>query len=700
MGGVMSGARRLVPPVREYLVATLGFAVALLVAPASGGLLTGLPPVFATIVISGLAIAYGRALAPSLTPLSDMPKGLVWIVVGYAAASAVHLGATALLDVGARGALAVDVAGAFAVTLLVRRARPEDGEDVAESCNLSLGASIAAAIACACLAAFWARETIGSVPGAAATGIFPAWQDYFLHAAEISYLRDYPSFERHSQYLTAIPQPLYHRGSYALAALFSELARVPSLSTATVYWLPTGLLLCMCATFALGASLGGPIAGAGAITAVFLLPDASGYGFENRYLSFHWLLQMAAGSGYALAPTLVAVSVLASAAPARMTRAVIASIALVGLGALFRVHVALLALGMICWLLLLSWRPRLTARSAVWGLGAAAVVGGVLAWSESVSLAPHFLTGSSHPVVFFRALHTQSVTTTSPFTEWSEHLGDAGKVALGFAMMLVAGCGASLGVLVLTGLSGVWRRLGRRVTALVLALLLSSLSVILFVPTPAHGDVTDLGHRPFVLVYLVVALVAGASAVKLLAEWSERRFSSHRPVTLLMACLMLAGLVVPWHYGAKIQQRWMPKYSLILVSPDLIAAGAYVRSHSAAGEQVLAASQDAQGIVVALTERAAYLSRMPLFQLLGGDALELANVRSAAHAALSNPTSFDALHAFGIRTGVAWYIADTPSTLLWPSDVTGHSVFESGAVRVYDLRGPSPAAAPDRVPGE
>ena len=445
----------------ECLGLTAAFAVALLVAPAFGGLVTSLAPVLAALVISGLSIAYGRAVSPFLHLPARAPRLLPWVIVGYGSASLVHLSATALLNLTALWALPVDVAVAVAAEWVSRRRRVRHEERTADPAGTSRAITeVVVLLACAALAAFWARETITAVPHAVATGIFPAWQDYFLHAAEISYVRDYPAFERHSQYLTSIAQPLYHRGSYALPALMSAIGDMPSLGMATAYWLPTGLLLAMCATYVFGAALGGPVVGVGALAAVFLVPDASAYGFENRFLSFHWLMQMAAGSGYALALVMLALTAIVTAAPRHTTRAMLIAFALVAASAGFRVHIALLAGGTLCWMVVLAWRPRVTLRSAFWMLGAALILGGALFWMESVALAPHFLTGRSHPVLFFLSIHTQASDLASPYVGWTANRSDTWKVALGFAMMLVAGCGASLGVLTAAWPTGVLTRMG------------------------------------------------------------------------------------------------------------------------------------------------------------------------------------------------------------------------------------------------
>ena len=218
------------------------------------------------------------------------------------------------------------------------------------------------------------------------------------------------------------------------------------------------------------------------------------------------------------------------------------------------------------------------------------------------------------------------------------------------------------------------------------ALMCSSLSVILFVPTPAHGDITDFGHRPFVLVYLVAGALAGAAAVRLLVDWTSRRFSSSTVAAVAVGGLALAGLAAPWIYGAKVQQRWWPPYALNFVDRDALEAGRFVRGHSTAGDQILATGEDPLAVLVALTERRAYLSRTSLYRLLGGAATAATDERAREHATVGAVTSFDQLKAFGAKTGVSWYIADTPATLLWPDVVTSRCVYCGNTVRVYDLR--------------
>lgn len=667
-----------------FVAGVVAFAAALLLAPVAGGLVTSPRPVLAAVVLAALTQVAGRAIEPLLALPTSVPRWLVSVVIGYAAVSAVHLGATALLNLAVAWAFAVDLGVVAVLVVVMRRGRHADApHETAGARPWRL--QVAGLLLCAVLGAVWARETIRALPTAEATGVFPSWQDYFLHAAEISYLRGYPAYERRSQYLTAVPQPLYHRGSFALGAVFSWIGRVPSLETATAYWLPTGLLLVMCATLAWGAAMGGPLAGLAALAAVFLVPDASHYGAENHFLSFEWLMQMASGSGYGLALAVTALTVLVAAASTR-TRSLVTAGTLVVSAALFRVHIALLASVALAWFAVGTWRPRVTRRGAAGGAGLVLVAIVVLVWMESVSLAPHFLTGRREPGMFFLSVHTQANNLPSVFRAWWETHDVAAEVAFGFPLMLWAGLGVWVAIVPALALGGALRPLGAGAALVPLALVLANLSVILLVPTPAHGDPTDWGHRSFVLVYLAFAGLAGAAMGRLVARRVGTSPEAERQQVTAAGLIVAALLVVPWQLGARVQQRWVPEYATMALPREARLAGAHIRAHAGETDQILAASQDPYAMHVALAERRAWLSRASLFQQLGADSAAAANARLDAHKALGPAPTWQVLQAFGRAQGVAWYIADTPATQAWPVEVTGHCVFCGGQVRVYDLR--------------
>ncbi len=235
-------------------------------------------------------------------------------------------------------------------------------------------------------------------------------------------------------------------------------------------------------------------------------------------------------------------------------------------------------------------------------------------------------------------------------------------------------------------MAGQLRPLGAGAGLVPLALVLANLSVILLVPTPAHGDPTDWGHRSFVLVYLAFAGLAGAAVARLVAVRLYSAPAAETRQVTVAALGVVALLTVPWQLGERVQQRWVVEYATRAVPREARVAGEFVREHAGAGDQILAASEDPYAVYVALTERRGWLSRASLYQQLGPASAVAANARLDAHKALGAAPSWQALQAFGRAQGVAWYIADTPATQAWPAEIAEQCAYCGDEMRVYDLR--------------
>ena len=449
----------------EACLLVIAFAAALLMAPAYGRTVVGIAPIAAALLIAALSLLYGRALGRLLrVPLAASHRNAFELVAGFGGVSLVHLTATAVLNLTALAALPVDlVCGAALFAGTVVRQRSVVAQPAARR-RAAIAIDVCVIVACGALVAFWTRETTLSIPEAETTGLFRAWQDFFLHASEITYLRDYPAFGRHAQYLAGAPQPLYHRASYAMSGVFSLVAGVPSLETATTFWMPTGLLLCVLATYAYGCALGGGLAGLAAVTAVFLFPDPSTYALKNRFLSFSWLMQVSPGSGYALALTFLALIVIATADRLPDRWGFTAAAALVGAAAAFRVHIAVMAGGMLLLLVCFTWRPALTRRRIAIVFAALLAAAGAVVLMESVALAPHFLTGQSHPLLFLQLVHGMADVPTT-YAAWTNGRSNAVTFVIGYAMLLVSACGLMIPALVVVWLGEHARQSGASSTA-------------------------------------------------------------------------------------------------------------------------------------------------------------------------------------------------------------------------------------------
>jgi len=668
----------------EAVVLAAAFAAALLVSPISGRTVAGVGAVGAALLIAALSVLYGRAVGWLLgVPPGASYRNAFEVVAGFAGVSLIHQATTAVLNLTAMRVLPIDVFIGGALFVASLRRERSGSVQAGTPWRAAIGIDVCVFLMCGALVALWGRETISSIRNAEATGVFRAWQDYFLHASEITYIRDYPAFGRHAQYLSGAPQPLYHRASYAMSALFSAVGGVPSLETATTFWMPAGLLLCMLATYALGCALGTRLSGLASVAAVFLFPDASTYVWKNQFLGFAWLMQVAPGSGYAVALVLLALIVSLADGWREGTRFPVAFV-LVGAAAPFRAHISAIAGGMLLLASGFAWRPAFTRRGlGILVLSIAAAAGAVL-FMESLTLAPHFLTGHSHPMQFLQLVHSMAEVPTR-YSALTAGRSDIVAFAIGYAMLIVCVLGIMIPALLVVLLGGALGEAGQRAARFTLALVLAHIAVILFVPTAAHGDLSEFAHRPFVLIYAVISALVGAGIGRQLTSWSMRSYGSESPGLVTLVGLMIVGCLVPLTMGPGLQQRWGPHLARVPVRSEEFDAGRWVRRRSTQGEHVLVADNDPLAVFVGLTERVAFLSRLDLYQRFGGSIAELAAERAAANAGLA-PVTFEELQTFGRSHGVQWYVANTPSSQQWPSAVIQHCAYCGGAVQVYDLR--------------
>jgi hypothetical protein len=317
-------------------------------------------------------------------------------------------------------------------------------------------------------------------------------------------------------------------------------------------------------------------------------------------------------------------------------------------------------------------------------LAALLAAAGAVVLMESVALAPHFLTGQPHPLRFLKLVHGMADVPT-PYAAWTNGRSSAVTFVIGYAMLLVSACGLTIPALVVVWLGDMLGKAGHRVLLFPIALVLTNIAIILIVPTAAYGDLTDFGHRPFVLIYAVAAASVGAAGGRLLAGWSNQTYGAEWPGLVVLAGMMIAGSLVPWKMGPHLQQRWGAHFALIPIRVEDFEAGRFVRRQSRPGEYVLAADNDPIGVFVGLTERTALFSRRALYQRIGGATGAMAAERAAAHDALA-PLTFEQLQAFGRSRGLRWYVANTPASQLWPAAVTSRCAYCGRGIQVYDLR--------------
>lgn len=682
----------------RFAVLCTGFAVALLIPAGVGAGSISASRVAAVVVISVLSLCLGQALATVLRlPYEPGLISAFKIVAGYAALSIIHLAATSLLNLNAGGALLADavVGGIVSLAIRIRDCRPGRLDSILPPhvvCTLrSIVIDASVLILISALVTVWAREALVSVREAHTTGIFRVWSDFLIFSIEIKHLENYPAFARQSLYLADVPQIFYHRASFSLSAAYSWITKDPSLETATYFWMPSGIILMGISVYGLGCALAGRAAGIASVTALFLLPDASMYWLSNGYFAFHWLIQVAPGSGYAIALGLVALAVYSLGIRYANYRYVFVGVVLVLASALFRTHIAIPMIILFVILSLVAWRPvRPIHRTIVIALLLVLTILTVLAF-ERVALAPHFLTGHRDWLRYIEAVHAATpIAYEGLYAKWTVGTRTLWKAIVGYMLMLPAEYGAILPVMVLVLFlkrrfsSFIWQ-----VSLIPFFILAVHTAIIFLMPTPRHGDITDWSHRSFVLVYAVLLIFTVSWIISLCKERIPDTVAV-RVIGFSAGLLVVsAGMVVPWHYGKNVQYgslRDGPTACATAISADMFKATRFIREHSNFGEKILSSDNDPLALTIALTGLQSYVSLKKYFQTFGGDLGKLATERSAANDRLSNCTTFEELAAFCKYNNIQWYLLRHKDMPAWPPQLLKHAVFTSGDMYVFEIR--------------
>ena len=679
--------------IREILLLAGGVSLALIIPVAIGAGELTWRMALAIVAISSASIVLGRDVfailrLPSISGFDTAAT----LVIGFATLSLLHLTVTVVFSLSALQASGIDLLAITVFHFAPPKWQPAGSAQLNPEGRIvftPLVIDMLALLLISVLVTLWVREAIVSVRMAEVTGQFRAWLDFFLHAAEVTYLRDYSTLGGHSLYLADAAQPLYHRASYAMASVFSLLGGQPSLATATYFWMPVGIILFGFGVYGFACALDGKLAGYASVLAMFMLPDASMYGLRNGFLGFHWLMQISPGSGYAIAIILIALGVYVRRGEKNWLAPSLTITSLLAMAAAFRMHIAILATFMFALLALLSWRPAQRRHTVMAVVFILAIGIAVVFLFEQIALAPHFLSGKFQAGTFF-----DTVLSFGPsdwlYKHWTANTGMAWHLAVGYALLLLASLGVIFPLIIaVTILLGRSSHGQPTVHMIPVVLLVVYFALIIVMPTPVHGDVTDFGHRPFLLVYAILLTMLVSWAVIFVREHTLL-IKNKNFVCISLLAVAMVGVAGIWQSGINIQQSslsWGASYAIVPVSTDMINSTQYIRNHALSGDHVLSSDEDPLAIVVALTEKPAYLSRKDLFSMIGGSIGEVFTKNSLMHRQLGNISSYAELVEFGRSNKVDWYLLRLNDMPNWPKALLDRHAFQSGDILAFDLRG-------------
>lgn len=681
------------PRALTAMARSIGFAIALLIPVALGnGAITWMH-VFSVLSISVVSVFLGRQLAYRLSVSESASFSATFeIVMGFSVLSLLQLILTLIFKLSPTQAFSTAVLLIGGLSLINLKLLPAEKNDPLEFNIKFLAFDVGVLIFISLLTTLWCRELIVSVPEAKAIGVFHAWPDIFLHANQIASLQNYSVLSNQSPYLAGTEQSLYHVASYAISSFYASMNNELTLSVATYFWVPVGIILMGVSVYGLGCALAGRLTGFLATAAIFLLPDASMYGLKNGFFGFYWLLQASPGSGYAMALVLIALAVFIRGVQEGRFGLILWSVPIGLFSAAFRVQIAAPAAIMFTILAMISWKSaeRWHRKAVFYGL--LAVAASVIILSESIELAPHFLSGKYKISLFFDAVHMMATTSYGGlYSHLTDHLPVLWKWTIGYGLLLIA----ALGLIFPIALVWIIKKLSVReewqISIIPLVLLLSCFMIIVCLPVPADGDFTNFGHRLFVLLYAVFLTILIAWTRVAYAQMATRYGLSKHVGFAVVFLLILGGVTVPWVYGKNIQQPdlrpdWAHNITITPILSDLFKAASYIQQHSSLQDKVLSSNLDPLALVVTLTERQAFLSREALYRALKGESGRVFALRKTEFERLKNISNYEELRAFGTKNNIQWFLKYPRDMPGWSQNLLNCSVYESGGIRIYDLR--------------
>lgn len=668
--------------------AALSLAVIIILLMGTGR--TSLREVAAILLISTASVALGRVLCVLLA--LGQHHGITTafeIVAGSSAVALLTLGWVAIFDLGAAVAFVLTfllVAGLVLTFSLGPMPLP----------RRSLAFDLALVVVLAVVVAMWTRSTADAPEVARATGFYPAWPDYFAHAAEIRYLRDNGELKGLSPTLAGAPQVLYHRGSYALSSVFAALGGRKTLEVASCHWAPFGLLLMAIGAYGYGSVIAGRRGGAVGALALLLVPDALSHGFGNRLFSFHWLIAVGPAAAYAIALGFSACALLLLGQKRSRPTLSVAGGAL-AVGTIFlKVQVTLPLLVALASVALIVWKPRQSwHRIGVVGVVLVLAVAAAFQF-EAMQRMPRFLSGHFDTTGYLDYIHR----TPSVYREWYIQMVQGSGIIqqnlIGVALVLLAALGFFLPLAAATFFLRMKRGAASLADFLSVALIGGYLIAMYGMPAPFNGDPGEFKHRPFVLIYafLVVGSVSAMTAI--LTPSHANRLGQRLALLFAGGCLVLGLLHVSL---ASPSAQYYDDYHGRAVSHDLFGAADFISGHAGNEDVILSSDLDPEGVLVALTERSAYLSRVPVFRKASEKTSALVARRTKLVENLWSIRTPEELRAFGRAEGIQWFVLYAGDNPDWSGAFRAAAAHASAAALVFDLREAMPDEGMLRLDG-
>lgn len=633
----------------------------------------------AAIAVFCLVMMSAGTLLLRLLGAAEQPAAAAWVLgvfsTGLALFALVELLRVPAFECFALWAIAVLLADAGAMR---RDATQDTRVDSRDMLGLAL---------CALVTLMWCRGIASAPDVLERERMLPAWIDYFIHGGVVSQFGDVRSLVHRSYDLADFPLRLYHYASYQLPAAFAEPLDQTGLTLATSVWLPLGFLTMCAGAYALGVALAGQAGGVAALASLTLIPDAASYGLRNSVFSYYWNILSSPGSAYAIGVALLSIAFLHRYTVQRSTRALIAGAALSAGDLLFRANVFVLAFP--------AWIAAAGASLPIFRSRRLVFAAVLLACVASARLAIYVVADTlpgwnAIPVLgtFLRASHLNQEPTA--YAGWYERLTAYGQevaVPAGIGLVFLACLGAF--VLLYPAALLLERRRWRVIDCLPVLTIAFYVLLMIWAPVPPHGDATELTHRPFIVLYAVIAVWT----TTMLANWVALRYPqvASRLWTLFFAAALF-GTAMMWSQVTamgRLKAFWGRGLETYVVEEGVPQAAAFLR-RSARPADIFAVSgptlepvvTDIPTQLASLSGLSTYIARPFMQMVTPGPRQELARSRYDALVRVERQPNADSALALLRNLGIRWYAfvgADGPG---WDRG-RSRAVFVNGKIAVY-----------------
>ncbi|TBR36490.1 MULTISPECIES: hypothetical protein [Dyella] len=544
-------------------------------------------------------------------------------------------------------------------------------------------------IACFC------RDVAAFQTTVAKGGSLPAWSDYYVHGTAIASFGDPLAISRGNILLADTPRPLYHYGTYALAAAWLSPTDLPGLALALCALLPLGLLIGALGLYAWVAQLTNKAIALATVVIVACLPDAAAYGMENGFFGVRWLLYTAPGTGYALGVAAMAAACVTLGLRSQRRAATALGFALLASLVAIRLHFfVLLAPALAGTWLLGKWRT--SGRTQALAVGGAFIVA-LCAAAALLALQPS-LKSLFLPLPYMESTLGFGIPhLAATFHAWVASGHEFLALLIGPLLMLVAALGIWVLILPVMTIIQVRRRRWETADWLPWLLCATYTGLILLAPT-LNTDSSELRHRHFVLMYAIVVAWCFARAGECLPTFRapSAELASLGVSVLLVLVVMVVGRDARLGLPSLKHMPWATDFYGRPIAPGIAQAGTYLREHSQSGDILATSGQAMRGYMqsrqtelVSFADVPTYLGRVELLEKQDAASATLARERSAVIDGVVNADDWPGACARLAGASIRWFVVDQPHQPTWDPD--HHSaVFQSGTFAIYDA---GPAAA-------